>query len=110
MDAKRGPAVLSSSGHRLLIRSRLYPKECSLVLGGQHVQESIRSLTYIADALMQIAQHRLAANFLPAVVEDNPLPLTGSGNLPLSQAADEHVSLPRGEAIAGVESHPLHAN
>src|ERR1043166_2222577 len=52
---------------------------------------------------MQIAQERLATQFLPLVVEDDALQLAGGRPLALTHAADEQAAPPTGKAIAVVE-------
>src|SRR4051794_18468711 len=63
----------------LLIVCRLDPEQGAILLGGEHVEQTVRSLAHVADALVQVSKHRLAADLLPLVIEDNPLQLTGSG-------------------------------
>src|SRR5512145_3524789 len=59
---------------------------------------------------MQFTQHRLAAKFLPLVVELDSLQLTGSRGFALPQAADEEASLPAREAVTGIERAPGHCD
>src|SRR5688572_21181564 len=80
-------------------------QERRLVLFGQHVEQPVGPLADVADALVQIAQQRLAAQLVPVVVEHNPLQLAGTGNLALPHAAHEQVALPVRKAVAGVERH-----
>src|SRR5688572_26156788 len=79
--------------------TRLYSKHGTVVLGGQHVQQAIRSLTHVADALFQFAEHRFAPDLLPAFIELDALHLTRRRRLALAQAADEKVALPAGEHV-----------
>src|SRR5207249_7172317 len=48
---------------------RFESKEHAVVLGGQHIEETVGTLTHVADALLQLAQHRLAVQLFPLVVE-----------------------------------------
>src|SRR5688572_2193578 len=74
-----------------------------VVLFGEHVQITIRSLPHVADALLQFAQHRLAPDLLPLLVELDPLHVSGARRLALPQAADKDIPLPAGEHVAGIE-------
>jgi len=57
-----------------------YPQECTIVLRGQNVKQTIRAFPYIADPLFQFHQHWLSTQLLPAVVEHHALQLPGPGN------------------------------
>ncbi len=49
---------------------RLNAEQRALVLGRQDVQKAIGTLPHVADALVQLLpKHRLAAKFLPFVIE-----------------------------------------
>src|SRR5262245_33515756 len=89
---------------------RLDANERSVVLFGQHIHVSVGTLSHVADALAELAQHRLTPDFFPLVVELDALQLTGSRRLTLPQSADEQAALPSSEAIAGVERHARERN
>ncbi len=79
-------------------RRRLEPHQHAVGFGGQHVEESIRPLPDVANALLQLAQHRLAVELFPLVVEVNPLEVSGAGHFALPHTAGEQIVLPVGEA------------
>jgi hypothetical protein len=67
------------------------------VFFGKDVQQPVGALSHIANALMQIAQQRLAPQLLPVVVEHDALQLAGAGNLAFTHAADEQVAFQLGK-------------
>src|SRR5262245_34752229 len=89
---------------------RLDPDQRGIVLLGEDVQVAIRTLPNVADALAELAQHRLAADLLPLVIEFDPGDLPRARALTLPQAADEDVSLPAGEPVTRIEGHPRQRN
>ena len=82
------------------------PKQRSVVLGGQHVEKTVRPLTHVADSLAQFPEQRLPVELFPLVVEVDSLEMTGARHLALPHAAGEDVALPLGETIAGVKGQP----
>ena len=54
---------------------------------------------------MEFAEQRLAAEFLPVIVEDEALQLARAWDFAFAKAGDEHVAFPRRKAIPGVERH-----
>src|SRR5262245_2992149 len=72
---------------------RLDPDERGVVLLSQDVQVAIGPLSHVADSLTELAQHRLAADLFPPVVEFDSIDLPGPRTLALTQTADEHVAL-----------------
>src|SRR5678816_2790278 len=94
----------AAAADRRRSRSRLDPKERAIILSGQHVQQSIRPLPYVADPLLQFAKHRFAVELLPLFVEVDPLEMTGARDLALAHAASEEMTFPLRKAVAGVEA------
>src|SRR5687767_8694083 len=74
-------------------RGRLELEDRAVFLVGQHIQQAVRTLLHVADALAQVREECLAAQFLPILVEDDALHLAGAGNAAELQAAHEQVVL-----------------
>src|SRR4030095_1371772 len=89
---------------------RLNPDERGVVLLRQDIQGTSGSLSYITDSLTKLAQHRLAADLFPLVVEFDAIDLPCSRTLALTQSTHEHVSLPSGKPVARVERHARERN
>src|SRR5262249_42055312 len=67
------------------------------------IDQPIRALPDVADALVQLAEHRLAPDFFPLVVEHQPLQLTGARNLAFAHPAYEDTPFPPRKPVAGIE-------
>src|SRR4051812_32831304 len=93
-----------------LLIHRFNAEQRPLILRRQHIQETVRPLTDVSDALLQVDQHGFAPKFLPSVIEFDPLNLAGLWDAAFTQAADEHVPFPVREAIARVERHARQAD
>src|SRR5262245_13095925 len=76
-----------------------------IVLFGQQVEITVRTLTHVADPLAELTQHRLPPHLFPLVVELDALELPGARDLALPQTADEQVAFTSRELVAGVEGH-----
>src|SRR5262245_55070546 len=90
--------------------SRFYSQDRTLDLICCNVDEPIRPLLHIADALVQVTQQRLATQLFHVVVEEHAIELARAGNLALAQAADEEVALPLRQLVARVEREPRYGN
>jgi hypothetical protein len=99
------PAVAFSLPGRI----RFEAEESALLLGCQHVEETVRPLTYVAYALLQLRQQWLASELLPTFVENYP-PQSSPRNAALSETADKGVPFPARESIAGIERHSRKPN
>src|SRR5688572_5222917 len=73
------------------------------VLVGQEVQQLVRALPHVADALTQIHEQHLTAQLFPVVVEANALEMSRARDLAHAHAADERVALPIRELVARVD-------
>ena len=69
-------------------------KQRAVFFGGQHIQQIVRPLPDIANALLQLGQHGLAAQFFPAIIEDDALNLPGARNAALPESCDKQIALP----------------
>ena len=73
------------------------------VIFGQRVEEAIRPLTDITEPFFELAEQRLSAHFLAGTLKTmrsmNPVLWYFTGSHP----AHEHVPLPGGETVAGIE-------
>src|ERR1041384_174050 len=82
-------ASWSSEPPRPLLRAdgrRWFDAQHSAGLGvRQQIQQPIRTLAHVTDALMQLGQQRLATKFFHLLVEQDPLEVTGSRNLARAQ-------------------------
>jgi hypothetical protein len=61
----------------LRAHSRVHAHENAVVFGGKQMQQSIRTLSHIADPLLQFPQHRFAVEFCPllrSIARDDPNP------------------------------------
>src|SRR6267154_1563658 len=93
-DEVSAPYTLSSLDGRFLLVSRLNAEQRALVFRRQHIQEPVRSLTDVSDALLQVHQHRLTPEFFPFIIEFDPLNLARSWYATLTEAAHEDVPFP----------------
>src|SRR6266571_389754 len=84
-------------------RNRLDSNQCTVIFGGEDIQESVRTLAHVANAILKLAQQRLAMELFPLLVEIDAHELTGPRHLSLTQSAGEEVSLPGGKPVARVE-------
>src|SRR5439155_15127372 len=66
---------------------------------GEHVEQAIRALAHVADALLEIHEHPLAARRLAARVQRHAFEVR------VRQGSDEDIPLPPGESVARVEGH-----
>src|SRR5688572_10015419 len=89
---------------------RIDPEQRRLIFVRQHVQRTVRADTHVADALMQLSQHRFAPDLFPALVEHDAVDLSGARHLAFPQSADKQIVLPRRHAIVGIERHPARGN
>src|SRR4029079_17153019 len=78
-------------------------KERAVVFSRQHVQQTVRSLTHVADPILELPEHRLAVQLFPLVVEIETHQLARSRHFTLPHPTCEDVPLPGREAIAGIE-------
>src|SRR5262249_7294341 len=75
----------------------------SLGFSRQGVEVAVGALADVANALMQIAENRFAMEFLPLLIEIDPVDMPALWNLALPQAAYEHVVLPGGNLVSSIE-------
>src|SRR6185295_8653464 len=68
-----------------------------------HVEQAVRALLHVANPLVKIDEQRLAPQLLHLLVEQDAIEMARAGNLALAQPADEHVTFPLRELVAGVE-------
>ena len=68
--------------------------ERARVFAGQQVQVAVRTLTNVANALLELNEHRFAMELLPLVVEIEPLQMAGPRHFALPHAADEEIVFP----------------
>ena len=85
------------------LRRRLDLNHRSVVFFRQNVNQSVRSLADVSDALMEVLQDRFPAQFPQFLVEDNALHSAGAGNPPALDAADKDIALPLRELVARIE-------
>src|SRR5690606_2493593 len=79
------------------------PQNRALVLVGHDVQQAVRTLRDVADALAQLDEQALAAQLLEVLIEQHAIEPAGARNLAVAQAADEQIAFPFRKRIAGVE-------
>src|SRR5262245_9651784 len=91
-DRGHGPAEAGHDDYGLL--GWLDPEYRALLLISDHIEEPVRSLLDVANALTQSDEQRLAAQLFPLLVEENELEVTRAGNLVGAQRADDTVALP----------------
>ena len=88
------------------LRRRFDPQQRAVVFVGDDVEQSIRSLTHVANALMQLGEQGLAAQLFELVVHHHSLESSSARNLATPRAADEQVALPGRNLVARVEGEP----
>jgi PQQ enzyme repeat len=59
---------------------RLHLQQRAVILLREHVQQTIRTLPHIANAVLQLAEHRLAVKLLPLLVEVDSIPAIAGYN------------------------------
>src|SRR5687767_11730809 len=79
------------------------PEHRPVVLIGEHIEEPVRALTYVPNALMELHQQRLAAQLSKRLVEDDALEAARSWHFAAPRAADEQIAAPGWKAVTGVE-------
>src|SRR5690606_35596592 len=89
---------------------RLDTQQRTLVLVSEQVEKAIRPLSNLADALSQVPQHGFAPHLLVSCIEDDPLQMAGARNAYLHQRTDEHIALPGGNPVAGIDGHSCHGD
>src|SRR5262249_43790365 len=94
--------VVSGFSRTVLLR-RLNSQQRTIVLVSDDVDQSVWSLTHVANALMQFGQQALAAQFFELVVHDDALQSAGARHFATPRGADEQGALPRGNLVAGIE-------
>ena len=82
---------------------RLDTEEDRVVFLGEGVEEPVRALHDLADTLLQFGQQPLTSDFLSLAIEHHSLEMARMRQASHSHRADEQVSLPLGEVVAGVE-------
>src|SRR5262245_5987192 len=85
---------------------RLDAQHRAVVFVGQQIEQTVRTLPHLTDALAEFAEERFTAHFLHLRVEDDPFEMTGAGDLAGAHRAGERVAFPAREAIAGVHRQP----
>src|SRR5687767_9248497 len=97
LSLSAGPVVVSVMKGCLqyLLLHGLDPQQRTVVFIRQDVEESIRALAYVADALVQLGEQCFAAQLFQLVVEDHPLQATGSRDFAAPRAPDKEVAFPR---------------
>src|SRR6185437_5248304 len=88
-----------------VLRLWLEAHQCAILLVGHHINQTIGTLPHVPDALLEIREQRLAAGFVPVLIEDDPLEMSDTLNGAPKHRPDQHVVLPSGEAVAGVKRH-----
>src|SRR5262249_14755730 len=100
-SAKRWPCMIRS---KLLLRG-LNPQQRARLFVGQQIQQPVRTLANITDALMQIHQQRFASLFA-FFVKHNALEMAGAADAPHSHRSDKEIVLPCGKPVARVKGQP----
>src|SRR5919108_4953314 len=71
-----GPLLRRHTGFRRRL-PRFDSEQRPFLFRSQHVEQTVGTLAHVADALFEFHEHRLAPQFFPVLVEDDPLNLTG---------------------------------
>src|SRR5690606_37351731 len=79
------------------------PQHRALVLVGHDVQQAVRTLCDVADALAQLDEQALAARLLEVLVQQDASEPPGARDLAVAQPADEKIPFPCDERVARVE-------
>src|SRR5262245_44807333 len=69
----RMASLFTCTDRRPRISDRLDAQQRAVLFVRQQIQQPVRALTHFADALSELAEHRLAAQFLGLRVEDDAL-------------------------------------
>src|SRR6187399_747601 len=104
------PLIPASAGLKSPALLRFDAEDRTFLFVRQHIQEAVRPLPHVADALPQVGQQRLAPQLLHLLVEQDPFDVAGAWDLARAQRADEDIALPLGQLVAGVEGHARHGN
>src|ERR1700704_2886170 len=75
-------------------RRWFHSKQRAVDFSRQHVQQTVRSLTHVADPILKLFEHRLSVQLFPFVVEVETNQLARSRHFTLPHPACEDVSLP----------------
>src|SRR5262245_34327651 len=78
---------------------RLEPQQRPILLVRQQIEKPVGPLPHLADPLLELGQHRVAAYGEAIRGQDDPLQLL------TDERPDEDAALPFGKAIARVERH-----
>jgi hypothetical protein len=89
-------------GKKDLIR-RLQAQQRPIIFICDEVDQAVRALPHIANALMQFRQQRFTTQFLHLVGDYHSFEAAGARHLTAARAAHEQIPLPGRESIAGVE-------
>src|SRR5579863_3104131 len=100
MQCRMSSILLSDSLFR-----RFQTQQCAVVFIGEHVNQTVGTLAYIADPLLQIGEQRLSAGLIPIRVENDPLEMADALYAAAEKRAHQHIVFPIREAVAGVERH-----
>src|SRR5688572_10790830 len=84
----RGSRPVRRTGPTCLLRRRLQLQDRAVVFVRDHVQQAIRTLPHVADALVQLREERLASQLVELVVEDDAFEAAGPRHFPAPRAAD----------------------
>src|SRR5262249_47620421 len=102
-ESKDAQGDQADAFHRVLpLLSRFNLEQRARLFVGEQIQKSVRSLTHVADALMENHQQRFEA-LLAFIVEDDSLDVAGSRNASDSHRTYEEIVFPRRELISRVE-------
>jgi hypothetical protein len=100
--------IESRFSHRSL--SGLDSQQRPIVFIGEDVQQSVRSLAYVANPLVQLGEQRFATQLFEFVVQDDPLESACARHFATTRAADKQVPFPGRKSVAGVERQPGRGN
>ncbi len=67
------------------------------------VQQAVRSLPHIAEALVQLGEHRLATQLFQLRVEHQSFQAAGARNFTATRAGHEQIALPGRKLVPGIE-------
>src|SRR5215468_8959983 len=85
-------------------------EERAVLFSRKHVKQTVGTLPYIADTLLEFRKQWFASQLLPLFIEYNPLNLSCPRYTAFTQASNEEVPFPVRKAIARIERHARNAD